>query len=82
MGNTCQDFMPVSFLVLNVNLIANFFASKSFLSRLHISTKMLRPIRLLLQILKTVKVVRNILVKGVSYYDESLVLLFLNYKHN
>ena len=56
MGNTCQDFMPVSFLVLNVDLIADFFASKSFLSRLHISTKMLRPSRLLLQILKTVKI--------------------------
>ena len=41
MGNTCQDFMPVSFRVLNVDLIARFFASKSLLSRLHISTGIL-----------------------------------------
>ena len=41
MGNTCQDFMPVSFLVLNVDLIADFFASKPLLSRLHISTGIL-----------------------------------------
>ena len=36
MGHTCQDFMPVSSRVLNVDLIADFFASKSLLSRLHI----------------------------------------------
>ena len=72
MGNTCQDFMPVSFLVLNVDLIADFFASKS-LYRGYIFPQeyWTRDILPLLQI----KVVRNISVKGVSYYEESLVAI-------